>query len=183
VDHLIPRLKKIFGELKLARDIQIHRKKCTHIIKKIIAPTETSEVVKIIQTQPFSILVDKSTDICMNKFLCVLVRFVHPCTLYRGYSNSAFGTCKFRCYCLRKKNIPISNIIGVASDGANVMIGENSSFVSRLKSLSPNLILMRCICHSSALIANKSCKMLPRSTEDLIRSVASYVAPNVVLNL
>jgi hypothetical protein len=64
----------------------------------------------------------------------------------------------------------------VASDGANMMIGKNNSFVSRFKSLNPNLILMLCVCHSSALIANKSCKMLPRSAEDRIRSVASYVS-------
>lgn len=58
--------------------------------------------------------------------------------------------------CLKTKGIPISNIIGMASDGANVMVGERNSFVSRLKFCIPNLIFIKCICHSSALVASKA---------------------------
>uniref|UniRef100_A0A2S2NTP9 Zinc finger protein n=1 Tax=Schizaphis graminum TaxID=13262 RepID=A0A2S2NTP9_SCHGA len=186
-DHLIPLLKDIFCDSKIAKDLEMHRKKLTNIIKNVIAPMETSEVIKIIKNQPFSILVDESTDITVNKFMCVLVRFVHPISgnvqtrllelvCLNATDCSANNIFKQFEECLKTKDISISNIIGIASDGANVMVGEKNSFVSRLKSCIPNLILMKCICHSSALVASKACKMLPRSAEDLIRSVASYVS-------
>jgi hypothetical protein len=66
--------------------------------------------------------------------------------------------------------------IGAASDGANVMVGEHNSFFSHLKQDVPHAILMRCICHSAALVASKACKELPRGPEDLLRNIASYIS-------
>jgi len=45
------------------------------------------------------------------------------------------------------------------------MIGRTNSFYSHLKSENPNLILLNCICHSSAIIASKSCEKLPKNCE------------------
>lgn len=56
---------------------------------------------------------------------------------------------------LEDKNIPIKNIIGMACDNASVMTGCNNSFTTYLKLEVPDLITLNCICHSSALIANK----------------------------
>jgi len=35
---------------------------------------------------------------------------------------------------------------------------------------------MQCICHSAALAASKATQQLPRSPEDLLRLVSSYVS-------
>jgi len=35
---------------------------------------------------------------------------------------------------------------------------------------------MKCICHSSALVASKACKKLQKSAEELIRSISTYVS-------
>jgi len=78
--------------------------------------------------------------------------------------------------CLNLKQIPLQNLVSVASDGANVMIGNKNSFFSHLKSELPKLILMQCICHSAALAASKATQQLPRSPEDLLRLVSSYVS-------
>jgi hypothetical protein len=66
--------------------------------------------------------------------------------------------------------------IGAASDGANVMVGEHNSFFSHLKQDVPHAILMRCICHSAALVASKACEELPRGPEDLLRNIDSYIS-------
>jgi len=63
----------------------------------------------------------------------------------------------------------------LASDNASVMIGCNNSFFSRLKSEILNVILLNCICHTSAIIASKICEKLLQSCENLIREVATYV--------
>lgn len=75
--------------------------------------------------------------------------------------------------CITSKQIPIENIIGLASDGANVMLGKNNSFRTRLASDTKVLIIMKCICHSSALIASKASKFLT-NVEDLLRALSSY---------
>lgn len=76
---------------------------------------------------------------------------------------------------LDNKKIPIKNIIGMASDNALVMIGCKNSFFSRLQSEISNVIMLNCICHSSAIITNKACEELPESCENLIRNVATYI--------
>jgi len=55
---------------------------------------------------------------------------------------------------LEKKEIPLQNIVGMASDNASVMIGCNNSFMS-FKIRNSGFC---CICHLSALIANRTCE-------------------------
>lgn len=179
---LTPVLKDIFPDSEIAQGIQLHRKKCTTIINNIIAPVEIEETIQIIRKCPFSVLVDESTDICTQKFLCVLVHYVHPeyGTVHTRLLElvgidatdcSAINMYKEFKKCINSKQIPISNLIGVASDGANVMIGKNNSFFLHLQNDLPSLVLMQCICHSAALVASKAAEKLPRSPEDLIRLV------------
>jgi hypothetical protein len=89
----------------------------------------------------FSILLDESTDIATQKQLCVVVRYVSPnsgkivSTLFllelvemdaRDLSARAiYQTFKG---VLEKFEIPIHNILGMASDGASVMVGKHNSF-------------------------------------------------------
>lgn len=80
------------------------------------------------------------------------------------------------------KQIPYKeNLIGFASDGANVMTGKHNSVMSRLKEEIPNIFLMRCICHSFHLCASVACEKLPRGVEDLVRDIYIFfqIAPNV----
>lgn len=181
-DTLTPVLQDIFKDSKVAQSLTLHRKKCTNIIMNVIAPVEINETIEIIRTCPFSVLVDESTDISSHKSLCVLVNFVHPkagtvhTRLLELVAIDATDCSARKIYeefknCLQSKQIPIKNIIGIASDGANVMVGKNNSFFSHLKKDCQNLVLMQCICHSAALVASKAAEKLPRSPEDLIRSV------------
>lgn len=78
--------------------------------------------------------------------------------LYSAFKNSLAG-----------KNVSLENIVGVACDGANVMVGAKNSFTSRLVKDVPHVLILRCVCHSSALIASKACEKLPRSPEDLFK--------------
>jgi hypothetical protein len=72
------------------------------------------------------------------------------------------------------RKVPLQNIIGLGSDGCNVMMGANNSVASRLKELCPGIFIFKCICHSIHLCASEGCKNLPRSCEDLARSIFSY---------
>lgn len=89
-----------------------------------------------------------------------------------GSAEKIYAT--FKNY-MDSKHIPISSIVGLACDGAAVMIGNNNSFYSRLKKDVPHIILLKCVCHSAALISSKACNMLPRECEDLLRNTYSYI--------
>lgn len=64
----------------------------------------------------------------------------------------------------------------MCSDGANVMVGKHNSFSSRLIGDIPNSIVVKCLCHSAAIIASKACLELPRAPEDLLRQIGSYIS-------
>jgi len=79
----------------------------------------------------------------------------------------------------------LKNIVGIASDGANIVVRNKNSFYTLPKSDVPSVILMNYICHSAVIIARNACEQLPRSTEELLRGVASYIyqaVPKGVLN-
>ena len=185
IDHLVPLLKEVISDSKIATDLQLHRTKATNIIKNVLAPVEVEEVIDVLRTTKFSILVDESTDISVNKFLCVLVKYFHDSDIHVKLlellpinstdcsAESIYNQFKSS---MVVKDIPLCNIIGVACDGANVMVGQHNSFVTRLKQECPDLIVMQCICHSASLAASKACEELPRTPEELIRAVCTYIS-------
>jgi hypothetical protein len=184
VDHLIPLVKSAFPDSKISQSMQLGRTKCTEIIKNVIGQQEINELVTYLRVNQFSVLVDESTDIGDIKSMCVLVRFVRNCRVQTQLLElialnpkecNAEGLYKqFKACLVEKHNIAIHNVIGVASDGASVMIGKHNSFFANLKKEVPDVLLLRCICHSAALIANKACEELPKSQEELLRNVANY---------
>lgn len=77
-------------------------------------------------------------------------------------------------------SVPLTNIIGFATDGCNVMMGAHNSVSSRLRNDLPGIKIFKCICHSMHLCTSEACKQLPRRCEDLARNIYSIL--NIVLN-
>ncbi|KYM95346.1 hypothetical protein ALC62_14007 [Cyphomyrmex costatus] len=55
---------------------------------------------------------------------------------------------------LEKFKLNIKNLIGIGTDNASVMVGCNKSVYTELKKDVPDLILIRCVCHSIQLAIN-----------------------------
>jgi hypothetical protein len=186
VDHLIPLVKSAFPDSKISQSMQLGRTKCSEIIKNVIGQQEINELVTYLRVIQFSVLVDETTDIGDIKSMCVLVRFVKNCRVQTQPLElidldtkecNAEGLYKqFKTCLVEKHNTPIHNVIGVAPDGASVMIGKHNSFFANLKKEVRDVLLLRCICHSAALIANKACEELPKSQDELLRNVANYIS-------
>lgn len=190
VDHLVPLIKDIARDPQVVRDMSLSRKKCTKIIENVLAKDVTDSLVKILQNQKFSVLIDESTHITDNKILYLSVKYfsrdagtVVTQLLQiieldsRDWSAEKLYTVFKDCF--SKFSIPLPNIVGVAVDNAFVMVGAENSFTTRLKQDVPNIIFFNCSCRSSALIASKACDQLPQSCEDLLRGVATYVPGSV----
>lgn len=68
-------------------------------------------------------------------------------------------------------------MLGVGMDNANVMVGNKKSVYMELKKLVPNLILVKCICHSIQLSITYSWKnCMPEQLEFLVNETYNWFA-------
>lgn len=73
VEHFVPLLQQVVPDSKILAGITLGTTKCTEIIRNVLEPCETEELVEILKKSKFSILLDESTDISSKKLFCVLV--------------------------------------------------------------------------------------------------------------
>ena len=60
------------------------------------------------------------------------------------------------------------NVVGFASDTANVMVGLHNSVLSRVRAKQPQVFSLGCLCHLANLCAVSALKTLPVSVVSLI---------------
>ncbi|CAG9782434.1 unnamed protein product [Diatraea saccharalis] len=76
---------------------------------------------------------------------------------------------------LTKFSIPLQNLVGIGTDNASVMTGVNNGVHAKLKEELPNLVLVRCVCHSLQLAVSAATKQfLPRNLEFLIKETYDW---------
>ncbi|XP_044005542.1 uncharacterized protein LOC122850462 [Aphidius gifuensis] len=190
-DHLSDLLKETFQDSAVVKKINLKRTKATLIVKNVIGEQEKEELTKILQKQKFSILTDESPDISAVKTSCVLVRFFSYKegrivtkvwdliqVLIPGEATSATAQHLYDniLASFSVKNIPKENVIGFGSDGCSTMMGRNNSVASRLIADFPNISIIKCICHSVAIVASEACKKLPRTPEHLASGIYSFLS-------
>ena len=107
------------------------------------------------------ILIDETTNITVYQRMGIMVRFfdnvigevrtvIFPLTQTNAESLFKLIDANFSA----SSPVNYSNLIGVGSDGTNVMFGCRNSVLSRLKQKQPSLVAYHCNCHIAALIAN-----------------------------
>lgn len=69
---------------------------------------------------------------------------------------------------LESRDIPWKNVVGYASDTANVMVGKRNSVLSRILKKQPKVFSLGCVCHLAALCASATLKKLPVSVDELL---------------
>ncbi|XP_076064370.1 zinc finger protein 862-like [Oratosquilla oratoria] len=187
IDHMVELMKVMFPDSAIAQGIHMHKTKCTETMKSL-ANVITEDLVKKLRIYKFSIIIDETTDVSCTKTCAVLVRYfdltshkINSCffSLINLYSSSSVGSTVENLYeklmeTLDSHNIPRSNFIGFAADGASKIMGENNSLTGSLKDSLPGITVLRCICHSIHLAASEAAKQLPRKCEDLLRDIYSF---------
>ena len=155
IDHISEMIKKC-GKNSVLGNINLHRTKCTAIIKNVISASLKEELKNDLQGKKFVLLVDESTDIGNQKHLCLLVRFYcDKKDKIRTEFLSLVPVIKASTQILFEKIAEeiatfgqiLSNCIEFASDGASCMVGNNNSLWSRIKNKSSKVFQMKCICH------------------------------------
>lgn len=164
--------------------IHIHRTKCSQIIKNVLAPHFSGNLKEDLKDQPYSLLIDESTDITVHKYLGIVIIY-YSCThkkiistyldLPMLYDCDADGIVAAIKTTLAKFDIPLQNLLGIGTDNASVMTGVNNGVHAKLKRELPYLVLVRCICHSLQLAVSAVTKnFLPRNLEFIIKETYNW---------
>ena len=189
LDEFIAMMHFIADDSKAVSSMSCNRTKGTYLLTECLAVAAHEDLLEEIKTaKGISILCDKATDITMNKLFCVNVRFLNsssePVTrLYRlipvedGKADGLFESLR---KALDEDDIKWEKIIGYASDGENLMQGANNSFLTRMRSVVPDVFVLKCFCHSFHLVAGHACEVLSKTAEQLIHDIYNYfkMSPN-----
>ncbi|XP_039969719.1 uncharacterized protein LOC120781553 [Bactrocera tryoni] len=182
--HLNKLICAVCPDSKIAEQLSISRTKARAIIVIVTGQTAEKHIIEMLQNNCFALLVDESTDKSTIKHLALVARivkldfsvedrFLTLIPIVDGTATALYG--KIVEYFV-EKNIPYkSNMIGFASDGANVMFGDKHSLVTLFKNDIPHIFTMKGICHSFNLCASYACEKLPRGVEDFCRDVYNHV--------
>ncbi|KAK0084246.1 hypothetical protein PV326_006337 [Microctonus aethiopoides] len=151
--------KGVLGQMVLSR------KKCCSIIRNVLGEKQSQDLSQNLSHNKFSVLVDESTTTA-DATDCSALK------LYEAFESS-----------FQERNVSLTNIVAVASDNASVMFGKHDSFVTRLRKVNPNLIVLNCILHTSALIASKTCAQLPKYFCDPCQNLLDTLDSEIVLKI
>lgn len=182
-DHLVKLMSAVCYDSKVGKGLTCGRTKANGIVRNVIGAENFKVVCDNLRGKKFSLIVDESTDLSSLKHLCLVVRYVNDDDRVQDHFfcliklSGADATTLYNEIVKKftKFNIPYkSNMIGFASDGANVMMGAHHSLMVLLKNDVPSLYVMKCICHSFHLCASYACQKLPRFVEDLTRDIHNY---------
>ncbi|XP_061728457.1 uncharacterized protein LOC133533482 [Cydia pomonella] len=164
--------------------IHLHRTKCTQIIKNVLAPHFSQNLIEDLKDQSYSLLIDESTDIAVHKYLGIVIIY-YSCThkkiistyldipmLYECDADGIVAAIKAS---LTRFGIPLKHLMGIGTDNAAVMVGVNNGVYAKLKRELPSLVLVRCICHSLQLAVSAATKeFLPRNLEFIIKKTYDW---------
>lgn len=182
MEHLPKLVKRICPDSKIAKQVACSRTKTTAITKAVTGEEGKSQLCSLLRQNKFSVMIDESTDISSSKHLCVVARVFDNEKVSDAFFDlvcvedaSADGLYKALVSAFEKAAVPYKeNLVGLAADGAAVMMGTNHSVMTLLKRDVPNLFILKCLCHSFHLCASYACAKLPRVVEDLLRDVYNY---------
>ncbi|CAD6221992.1 GSCOCG00011696001-RA-CDS [Cotesia congregata] len=163
--------------------MKLHRTKCAALIKNILSPCMLEDLVNDMKKSPYSLIMNECTDISTEKILCIMVRyfsfkkkellttFYGIVTIVDATANGIHSALKLQ---LEADGLSLKNLVGIGVDGANVMVGVNHSVSSLLKQEVPDIVIIKCICHSLHLCAEKAAETLPRQLEYLVREAHNW---------
>ena len=128
-------------------------------------------------------LVDESTDVSIEKHLCIVIRYyskkkkrimtelVGLLPIIEATGQVLFDKIKAT---LQDIDQSLRSCLGFAIDGASVTVGNNNSVWTRILEESPNCVQMKSICHSLALCVQHSFNKLPSNLGFLLSEITKW---------
>ena len=181
-DQMPHLFRKMFPDSEIAKQFHGTSTKTTAIINNVTGEFNKEKINDILRRTKFSLLVDEGTDVSAIKSLCMIVR-VKVDNVIKDLFYDLIPVPKCDAISLyavivdsfTKNNVSYrENLIGYGADGAYVVTGCNHSVATLLKTDVPDLLIMKCICHSFHRCASESCEKLPHNIEKFYCCVYNY---------
>lgn len=137
------------------------------------------------------IMTDESLDIAVQKKLVIYFKLVidgKPCIQFgtnievvNGKAQTIIDAVR---NVLKSFGVPLQNVIGFGSDGANVMIGCKNGVATVLKRMNPALISVWCCAHRLSLIAHWAANAVQdiKKIQDILVRIFKYFKYSAVRN-
>ena len=119
----------------------------------------------LLKSEQFGLIIHESTDVGNKKQLLAYLQSVGPegieTTLLENIliteprANTATIVNKVT-ESLKTKNIDITKMVGIGTDGASVMTGRKNGVVVKLKEMAPSLIGVHCAAHRCSLASSQA---------------------------
>lgn len=137
----------------------------------------------------FGMLVDEVTDISVSSQLVSFLQFWDEesssmTTMFLSSQNvlDDFSSCNSEAITelvkkeLSASGLDIAKLMGLATDGANVMVGKSNGVAAKLRQSNDKLLNMHCVCHRLALACTDSCQELKfiKEVENVLRQLWYY---------
>ena len=137
-----------------------------------LAETIHKDIIQDIKGQDvFSILIDESTNIAINKHLVLYARIVDSTFEPKTYflRNVTLTDAKsdakviFRAVseALKEEGLDLGRVTGFGSDGAAVMVGRKSGVATQVKQASPHCVNVHCMAHRLNRASSQASKNIP----------------------
>ena len=138
----------------------------------------------ILKTTEFSMQLDESTLPDKKSLLLTYVRFVKDENLMEEFlfakelETHTTGESVFQLVVgfFNEKEIPLTNIVSCATDGAPSMLGRHRGFIKYLKEAVPGVLTVHCVIHRQNLVAKNISGRLHHSLSTVIRAVNTIKA-------
>ena len=176
-DHCSKLFPSLFPDSAIAKAFKCGRTKATAIVKVLAEEVMKEVICRLEQSQFFSLHTDETTDITVFQQCALMLRFFDDvegkvrCTFLKLQPvRKADAGSLFQALDSNFSDngaVQYANLVGLGSDGANVMLGARNSVLTRLKAKQPALVSFHCNCHLAALIANHACRAMPDYLEDV----------------
>ncbi|XP_063216897.1 uncharacterized protein LOC134527858 isoform X1 [Bacillus rossius redtenbacheri] len=182
-DHAGPLFRKMFPKSEEAQKYACGRTKTTAIVEEM-AKDSRDDVVKHLQTGPFSLSTDGTNDTDSKLYPIVVTYFdknienivssVLSLPDLQG-DSTGLNIGNLIINELERFNIPLKNMIAFSADNAAVMMGKKNGVVAVLKNRQENLFVMGCLCHRINLAAEKGTDNLPLNVEEALTDIFYYL--------
>nr|XP_033339069.1 uncharacterized protein LOC117227702 [Megalopta genalis] len=185
--HFVTMLQKVLPDSEIAKSVTLKKSKMSALITNVINSYIQSDTAKKLRSNFFSIMLEESIDNADTKNLVFLARFVEADKIYtslidciRVKERAAEHLFKCLQLVLEKHALPISNIVGISIDNANMMVGKHNSLVSRLLNINKEIAVFPSVCHSIHLVAHHACNHLPPYIETFLNKMYTYFSRSLL---
>lgn len=148
-----------------------------------------NELKSRVECKHFFSLIDESTDLGAVKTLCVCIRSVDEVeakivTAFVGLVKVIEATWQTLIDVLKEElatvGLDLTKCIGFANDAASAMVERDNSVSSRIKDVSPNCLLMKCVCHSLALCVEHAFQTMPSNLGVLLKEFPKWFSKSII---